>query len=294
MTQVLDLKGKKVGEAKLDESVFGVGVKMGAMHSHVVRELANARAGTASALTRSEVRGGGRKPWRQKGTGNARSGSTTSPLWNGGGVVFGPKPKSYERSMNQKARAAAVKSALSVSKEKLVVVKNFEGLSKPKTKEFAGIMKDLQLADKKVLVVLSYATEQSKTVELAARNVAKVKVVRAANLSVRDLLDADSILTDESTLEAITDRFKGKTETERRAAVKKFKSATKGIEALKNKVEKKTPSVAKVKEFVIKPKKEPVEKKEKAEKKEKKADKPAQPQAQKKDAKKAPAKDKKK
>lgn len=293
MTQVLDLKGKKVGDLKLDESVFGVGVKMGAMHSHVVRELANARAGTASSLTRTEVRGGGRKPWRQKGTGNARSGSTTSPLWNGGGVVFGPKPRSYERAMNQKARATAVRSALSVSKDKLVVVKNFEGLSKPKTKEFAGIMKDLELTGKKVLVVLSYATEQSKTVELAARNVARVKVVRATNLSVRDLLDADSILTDESTLEAITDRFKGKTEAERRATVKKFKSATKGIEALKNKVEKKAPAVAKVKEFVIKPKKEPSEKKEKAPK-EKKAEKPAQPQAQKKDAKKAPGKDKKK
>lgn len=293
MTQVLDLKGKKVGDLKLDESVFGVGVKMGAMHSHVVRELANARAGTASSLTRTEVRGGGRKPWRQKGTGNARSGSTTSPLWNGGGVIFGPKPRSYEKAMNQKARATAVKSALSVSKDKLVVVKNFEGLSKPKTKEFAGIMKDLELTGKKVLVVLSYATEQSKTVELAARNVARVKVVRATNLSVKDLLDADSILTDESTLQAITDRFKGKTEKERREGLKKFKSATKGIEALKNKVEKKAPAVAKVKEFVIKPKKEPSEKKEKAPK-EKKADKPAQPQAQKKDAKKAPGKDKKK
>src|SRR5579885_1942907 len=106
-TQVLDLKGKKVGELTLEGSVFASETKQGPMHTYLVRQLANARAGSASSKTRSEVRGGGRKPWRQKGTGRARAGSIRSPLWHGGGVIFGPKPREYNLKMNRKERRLA-------------------------------------------------------------------------------------------------------------------------------------------------------------------------------------------
>lgn len=209
LVDLVDLKGKKVGEVSLDEAVFGVEIKNDVIFNSLVRQLANARSGCASTKTRAEVRGGGRKPWRQKGTGRARHGSIRSPLWAGGGVTFGPKPRDYAMSMPRKMRRLAVMSALSARKNDLVVVKNFDEVAEPKTKLMSAVLKSLNLSGAKVLLVLDFECEHCLTVERAARNIAMVKVVRAANLSVKDLLEADKVLTSERTVEFLTRRLKG-------------------------------------------------------------------------------------
>ncbi|MBZ0186818.1 MAG: 50S ribosomal protein L4, partial [Candidatus Obscuribacterales bacterium] len=192
-TQVLDLKGKKVGDFELEDTVFGIEPAKGPLHTALLRQLANARSGAANCKTRAEVRGGGAKPWRQKGTGRARAGSSRSPLWRTGGVIFGPKPRSYNQSMPKKMRQLAVRSALSARKDELVVVKDFEAIKEPKTKAFAAVLKELALEGKKVLLVLDFACDNCKTVQLAARNVKGVKVIYASNLNVKDLLEYDAI-----------------------------------------------------------------------------------------------------
>ncbi|MCA9814309.1 MAG: 50S ribosomal protein L4 [Candidatus Obscuribacterales bacterium] len=207
-TEVLDLKGKKVGEVELEETVFGIEPSKGALHTALVRQLANARSGSACTLTRSEVRGGGRKPWRQKGTGRARVGSIRSPLWNGGGVIFGPKPRNFSQSMPKKMRRVAMRSALTVRKDDIVVVKDFDSVKEAKTKAFNQILKDLNLVDQKVLVVLDFECESCKHVQLSARNIAGVKVIHASNINVKDMLEADKILTSERTLGAINSFLK--------------------------------------------------------------------------------------
>src|SRR5262249_10901189 len=141
--QLVNLKGKSVGEVTLNDAVFGVEPNADLLYDALVRQLANARAGTAKAKTRSEVAGGGRKPWRQKGTGRARAGSTRSPLWAGGGVIFGPKPRDYSLSMPKKMRQQALKSALSARKDALVVVKDFSELKEPKTKQMHAALSEL-------------------------------------------------------------------------------------------------------------------------------------------------------
>src|SRR3982750_3709820 len=128
--QVLDLKGNKVRELGLEDEVFGVTPNVGLMHSALVRQLANSRSGAANTKTRAEVRGGGRKPWKQKGTGRARAGSIRSPLWAGGGVTFGPKPRDYTQSLPKKVRQLALRSALAARRDQFVVVQNFDGLFK--------------------------------------------------------------------------------------------------------------------------------------------------------------------
>ncbi|HEY9714384.1 MAG TPA: 50S ribosomal protein L4 [Chroococcales cyanobacterium] len=205
--QVLDLKGNKVRDLGLDDEVFGVEPNVGLMHSAVIRQLANARSGSANTKTRSEVRGGGKKPWRQKGTGRARAGSIRSPLWEGGGVTFGPKPRDYSISMPRKQRLLALKSAVAASQDKLVVV---EGLAakNAKTKEVAQVLDALKITGKKILLVLDYSREEDCKLELAARNIDKLVVVNAANLSVHGLLNSEVVLTTESTLETITRRLK--------------------------------------------------------------------------------------
>src|SRR6185437_11483253 len=183
--QLKDLKGKAVGEASFDDEVFGIEPNIHVMHSALHRQLVNARRGTASTKTRSEVRGGGRKPWRQKGTGRARAGSIRSPLWNGGGVIFGPKPRDYAQSMPKKARQLALRSALAARRDQFVVVQNFDALfqnapksgddsakiEQPKTKDFVAVLKQLGLNDKKVLVILDCGVPGSKQIERAARNI---------------------------------------------------------------------------------------------------------------------------
>ena len=281
-TQVLDLKGKKVGELQLEDSVFAAELKVGPMHQAVIRQLANARAGSANTKTRAEVRGGGRKPWRQKGTGRARAGSIRSPLWHGGGVVFGPKPRDYSVSMPQKMRHVAVRSALSVAKDKLVVVKDFDGLSAPKTKEFAQVLKALNIeCGTKVLVVLANTKEGAgATVYRAARNIDKLKVIAANQVNVKDLLHFDVILTSEDAIELLNKTFKHEpspnapkkekkeTSSKKKEAKKPVKKAAKAKEP-KAKVAKEA-KPEKAKEEKPTAKKDEAPKKEKAEKETKK------------------------
>jgi large subunit ribosomal protein L4 len=222
--QVLDLKGNKVRELGLEDEVFGVTPNVGLMHSALVRQLANGRSGSANSKTRSEVRGGGRKPWRQKGTGRARAGSIRSPLWEGGGVTFGPKPRDFSQSMPKKQRALALKSALAAKKDNLVIVQNFASITDGKTKQVASALKELKLYGQKILLVLDHVNEEDSRVQLAARNIDGLKVIHVSNLNVKDLLESEVVLTTESAIQTIHNRFKP-TDKDAAPAEKKAKKA---------------------------------------------------------------------
>jgi large subunit ribosomal protein L4 len=227
--QLVNLKGKNVGEVNLSDTVFGIEPNTGVLFEALQRQLANARAGTAKAKTRAEVSGGGRKPWRQKGTGRARAGSIRSPLWAGGGVAFGPQPRDYSKAMPKKVRRLALKSALAARKDELVVVKDFSELKEAKTKEFAVALKQLGIDDKKVLLVLDFACETCEKVERAARNIDLLKVVHVNDLNVKDLLECEAVLTTERTVEAINTRFTAEaTKTEKPARKSKSDRKAKG------------------------------------------------------------------
>jgi len=187
---VLDRNNQKVGQVELSEAVFGAEVKPHLLHEVVVWQLAKRRAGTACTKIRKEVRGGGRKPWRQKGTGRARSGSRRSPLWRGGGTTFGPKPRDYNYSVPKKVKKAALRSALSskLGEEKLTVLRGFD-LESIKTKDFVAVLSNLAAGD--CLVVIPSADEM---VEKSGRNVPRVKVLRAEGLNVYDILKHDRLL----------------------------------------------------------------------------------------------------
>lgn len=222
MTSVLvkDLKGKEVGKKELAAEVFGIEPNLHLVHSALIRQLANARSGSANSKTRSEVRGGGKKPWRQKGTGRARAGSIRSPLWNGGGVIFGPKPRDFSVGMPRKARQAALKSALAARANEIVLVQSFDGLfsnapkageevkEQPKTKAVHEALKALGIADKVVLIVIDSMVAGAAQVQRAARNIAKVKVVDMSNLNVKDLAHCEALLTTEQVLAELENRFK--------------------------------------------------------------------------------------
>ena len=182
--------GVKVGEIQLNDAVFGVEVNEAVMHQAVVRQLSNERLGTHATKTRGMVRGGGRKPWKQKGTGRARSGSTRSPLWIGGGTVFGPSPRSYYKAMPRKARRLAVKSALSekVNNNDLIVMEELT-LAAPKTKEVLNILNNFEVGDAKVLFI----TEGDVNVEKSARNIQGVKALASTGLNIFDLLHHDKL-----------------------------------------------------------------------------------------------------
>lgn len=176
------------------------------VHRALVRQMTNARQGNASTKTRSEVRGGGRKPWRQKGTGRARAGSTRSPLWRGGGVIFGPKPRDFEVKMNRKERRLALRTALVSRAEDMVVVEEFsDKLPRPKTKELASAIARWGIQpDEKILLILS---ERSETVYLSARNIAQLKLLAADQLNVYDLLNADKIVATPSAIGKIQEVY---------------------------------------------------------------------------------------
>lgn len=203
---ILSTDGKQVGQISLDEKVFGVEPNIHVMHMAVRRQLNNGRQGTACAKTRAEVSGGGKKPWKQKGTGRARAGSTRSPLFEGGGVIFGPKPRDYGFQMPQKARRLALKSALSARVENTVLVKDFSQITEPKTKLMTQALKALNVAGK-VLVVADTKAAENAHLELAARNLPSVKVILPANLNVKDLLEADSVILTEAAVNEITERL---------------------------------------------------------------------------------------
>lgn len=204
--EILNTKGEKLGEITLDEKVFGVEPNLHVMHLALRRQLNNARQGSACAKTRAEVAGGGRKPWRQKGTGRARAGSLRSPLFKGGGVIFGPKPRDYSFSMPQKARQLALKSALSAKQDQFVIVKDFSTIKKPKTKLMVSALKSLN-ANGKVLIIADLKAAENNNLELAARNIPSVRLLFPSNLNVKDLLEADSVIITESAINEITERL---------------------------------------------------------------------------------------
>lgn len=189
--QVVNMQGTPVGEIDLNEEIFGIEPNVPVMHSAVVAQLANARVGTHSTLGRSEVRGGGRKPWRQKGTGRARAGTIRSPLWRGGGIIFGPKPRDYRKKLPKKVKRLALCSALSakVNENNLIVVDqiNFE---KPKTKDMVKFLEALKINNKAMLVL----ENNDRNVQFSARNIQGLITARADGLNIVDLLKYDVIV----------------------------------------------------------------------------------------------------
>jgi large subunit ribosomal protein L4 len=188
--KVYNMEGKEVGTLELNDAVFGVEVNEHLMHLAVVGQLANKRQGTQSAKTRSEVSGGGRKPWKQKGTGHARQGSTRAAQWVGGGMIFAPKPRDYSVKMNKKEKAAAIKSALSsrVAEEKIYVVDSLT-FDEIKTKKMAAVLDSLKV--EKALVVLD---KKDENVILSARNIPEVRTVMSNSINVYDILKYGSLV----------------------------------------------------------------------------------------------------
>jgi large subunit ribosomal protein L4 len=201
--KVYDIEGNEVETLELNDSVFGVEINEHLMHLAVVGQLANKRQGTQSAKTRAEVSGGGRKPWRQKGTGHARQGSTRSPQWAGGGVVFAPKPRDYSVKMNKKEKQLAIKSALStkVAEDKLVVVDKLE-LAEIKTSVFAKILANLKAP--KSLVVTK---DKNDNVILSANNIPTVKTAMTNSLNVYDILKYDKLILTKDAVAAIEEVY---------------------------------------------------------------------------------------
>ena len=199
-TQVLNLKGEKVKDITLKDSVWNIEVNEPVVHDAIVLAQASLRQGTASTKTRSEVRGGGRKPYKQKDTSNARQGSTRSPQWPGGGIVFGPKPRKYDKKQNRKERRLALKSVLSskFQEKELVVVENLN-LETAKTKDFNTMLKNLKV-DKKALVVFA---DDNENLFLASRNNNKVAVLATEEINVLDLVATDYLVIDESSVKKL-------------------------------------------------------------------------------------------
>ena len=200
---VYNIEGEEVGTIDLNDAVFGVEVNEHLVHMAVVSQLANKRQGTQKAKTRSEVSGGGRKPWRQKGTGHARQGSTRAPQWTGGGVVFAPTPRDYSFKLNKKERRAALKSALTsrVEEKKFIVVDeiNFDEI---KTKKFQDVLNNLSVS--KALVVLE---DGNKNAELSARNIADVKTAKTNTINVYDILKYNTVIATKAAVQAIEEVY---------------------------------------------------------------------------------------
>jgi large subunit ribosomal protein L4 len=203
---VRDWQGKETGKASLDLKVAREETAGDLLHRAVVRQLAHARQGTASTLTRAEVAGGGRKPYRQKGTGRARQGSIRTPLRPGGGVIFGPRPRSYDVAMNRKERRLALRTALMSRVDRIVVAKGFgNDLESPRTREITAALGRLGIeADARVLLVLH---QPSDTVRLSVRNLPRVKLIAADQLNVFDLLHADHLVVGEEALARIQEVY---------------------------------------------------------------------------------------
>ena len=200
---VYNIEGKEVGKIDLSDAVFGVEVNEHLVHMAVVSQLANNRQGTQKAKTRSEVSGGGRKPWRQKGTGHARQGSTRAPQWTGGGVVFAPTPRDYSFKINKKEKRAALKSALTsrVEAQKFVVLDELK-LDAIKTKDFVKVLNNLNVS--KALVVMG---DKDVVIEKSAANVPDVKTTQATLLNVYDILKYDTVITTKAAVEKIEEVY---------------------------------------------------------------------------------------
>ena len=201
---VFDMAGKQVGEIELSEAIFGIEPNESVVHDVVKNHLANCRQGTQSALTRAEVSGGGRKPWRQKGTGRARQGSTRAPQWTHGGIVFAPKPRSYAYTLNKKVKRLALKSALSakVAENNLVVIESIK-MDSIETKAFAGFLNAVGAA-KKPLVVTA---EADQIIVKSGRNIPGCEVTFANLLNVYDIVNANKLVVDKAALAKIEEVF---------------------------------------------------------------------------------------
>ena len=203
-TNVYDMSGKLVGEIELPEAVFGITPNESVVHDAVKNHLANKRQGTQSALTRAEVSGGGRKPWRQKGTGRARQGSTRAPQWTHGGIVFAPKPRSYSYCLNKKVKRLALKSALSAkAAEQSVVVIDAIKMDAPKTADFAKFLKAVG-CEGKTLVVTAAADQN---VVKSGRNIPGCEVTFAGTMNVYDIVNAAKLVLDKAALQTIEEVF---------------------------------------------------------------------------------------
>lgn len=200
---VYSMEGQQVGELELNDAIFGVEVNTHLMHMSVVANLANKRQGTQSAKTRAEVRGGGAKPWRQKGTGRARQGSIRAPQWKGGGVVFAPKPRDYSIRLNRKEKRAALKSALTakVNSEKLIVLDQLS-FDEIKTKDMVKVLENLKVS--KALIVLD---NEDQNVILSARNIANVKTASTNTINVYDILKYDTFVVTKDAIATIEEVY---------------------------------------------------------------------------------------
>ena len=200
---VYNMEGKEVGTIELNDAVFGVEVNEHLVHMAVVAQLANKRQGTQKAKTRSEVSGGGRKPWRQKGTGHARQGSTRSPQWTGGGMVFAPTPRDYTITLNKKEKRAALKSALAsrVNENKFVVVDELK-FDEVKTKNFKAVMNNLKVS--KALVVLA---DNDQNTVLSARNIPEVKTSLVNTINVFDILKYNTVVATKAAVASIEEVY---------------------------------------------------------------------------------------
>ncbi|MCL1878832.1 MAG: 50S ribosomal protein L4 [Defluviitaleaceae bacterium] len=200
---VLNMKGEAAGKIELDDAIFGVEINKHAVHMAVVQHLANRRQGTKSTKTRAEVRGGGAKPWRQKGTGRARHGTSNSPIWTGGGVIFAPKPRDFSFKLNKKLKRLALKSVLTdkVKSDKLIVLDNL-ALAEIKTKEMVGVCKNLDLS--KALIVMDGSNEN---VVKSARNIPGIKTAGVNTINVYDILNHDSLVITKAAIAKIQEVY---------------------------------------------------------------------------------------
>ena len=204
LTKVYNMSGEQVGEIELSEAVFGITPNESVVHDVVKNHLANMRQGTQSALTRAEVSGGGRKPWRQKGTGRARQGSTRAPQWTHGGIVFAPKPRDYSYTLNKKVRRLALKSALSdkAAQQNIVVIDAIQ-VDAPKTKEFAAFLKAVNVTGKALVVT----AEADTNVVKSGRNIPGCQVTFANLINVYDIVNAKQLVLDKAALAKIEEVF---------------------------------------------------------------------------------------
>ena len=202
---VINVKGEKVSDITLNENVFGIKPNDAVLYDAITLAQASQRQGTADTKTRSEVSGGGRKPWRQKGTGRARQGSTRAPHWYHGGVVFGPHPRTYGKKMNRKERVLALKSALSYKvKENEIIILDELNVKTPKTKDMIKLLNDIK-APKKTLIVVD---ELSDNLILATRNIPKVELLEASEINVLDIIGADGLVITKKAVEMIEEAYK--------------------------------------------------------------------------------------
>ena len=201
---ISNIKGEKIKDLKLNKDIFGIEANKVVLHDAIILARASLRQGTHDTKTRSEVSGGGRKPWRQKGTGRARQGSIRAVQWRGGGIAFGPTPRDYSKKMNRKERRLALKSALTIKSEDMIVVDELK-LATPKTKDMIKLLEGLKLNDVKTLIIVK---ELDENIILSSRNLKNIALLEVSEINVLDLVAADKVLITEEAIKAIEEVLK--------------------------------------------------------------------------------------